>query len=158
MGIRKLYSGLAVIALIVIASVFFLFYHFGHNDNEALSGFSIAYQNYDKAISYFSRFVFDSNPESSSAIDNLELRANESFAELKSKSTARISSLTRNDAEIMNIFLEIVNLSEKELDALKAHRRAVVEKLTDSDQLAKEVVDLTIKRQSAYARFLEISK
>lgn len=57
----------------------------------------------------------------------------------------------------MSITLEIAYLSGKELDTLKAYQRAVDDKDIDLDKLAKEFGDLTIKRQTNFARFQELA-
>jgi hypothetical protein len=157
MEIMKIYKALLVIALVSVIGICSLFYHFGHNDSKALTDFSIAYKNYDRAILDFSITVFASNPKGVPATDDLERNATGALVELNTKASARISSLTRNDAELMSITLEIAYLSGKELDTLKAYQRAVDDKDIDLDKLAKEFGDLTIKRQTNFARFQELA-
>jgi hypothetical protein len=157
MEMIKKYKALLVIALIMAAGIFFFFYHFGHNDAKAIGDFSVAYEKFDKAISDFSSPVIASNLESAPATDDLERKADEALVELNTKASARISSLTKNDAELMNVTLEIADLSKKELDTLKAYKSALADKNVDLNKLAKEFGDLTNKRQTAYALFRELA-
>ncbi len=142
-----------LITLMVFAGVFFFFYRFYHNDVKALAGFSASYKKFDKAISDFSVSVFASNLEGAPASDELERTADEVLVELSIKASARLSSLIKNDAKLMSITLEIANLSGKELDTLKTYKKAVADKNADLDRLAKELIDVTNKRKTAYARF-----
>ena len=154
--IAKIARPLLVIALIGIAGIFFLFFRFYQNDVKALEDFTAAYDKFDQAISDFSGPVLASNLEGAPAVDDLERKADEALVDLKTKAAARISSLIKNDAELMSITLEIANLSSKELDNLKAYRRAVAGKNTDLDRLAKEFEDWTNKRRNAYVQFQEL--
>jgi hypothetical protein len=76
---------------------------------------------------------------------------------LNTKAAVRISSLTINDGDLMQIMLEIANLSGKELDTLNAYQRAVAGKSGNLDQLAKEFADLSNQRQTAYDRYLTLA-
>ncbi len=142
-----------LIVLIGLAGMFFFFFYFGTHDSKALTEFSTAYQNYDRAFSGFSTAVFASNVQSTTAISELAQNADQRLVELDRRASARISSLTRHDAEIMTTTQEIADLSGKELEALKAYRNALVDHEADLEQLAGELDELTIKRQAAYARF-----
>ena len=156
MGIIKKYKALIVLALIVVVGTFFFFYRFYHNDVKALTDFSVAYEKFDKAVSDFSTSVFASNPEGALAVDDLERKADEALVDLNIKASARISSLIKNDAELMRATHEIADLSGKELDALKAYKRAIADKNSGMDKLAQAFGDLSNKRQVAYAHFREL--
>jgi hypothetical protein len=155
--IMKKYKALLFIPLIVVVGIFFFFYRMGKNDAKKLADFSVAYEKFDQATSAFYKPVLASTSGASPLTDGLERQADEAQAELKTKSSARISSLTKNDAELMRIALEIGDLSGKEVDILKAYKRAVVDKNAAMDPLIKELGDLTSKRQTDYARFLELA-
>jgi hypothetical protein len=146
-----------LVVLIGIAGIFFFFYHFGHNDDKALSEFSAAYQDYDRAFSDLSLAVYMSDLEGTPTYDELAQITDQALGELTQKASARISSLTRHDAEIMSLTHEIADLSGIEFVALKAYQSAMANKDPDLGQLSKELQDLSIKRQSAYARFQELS-
>jgi type II secretory pathway pseudopilin PulG len=155
---KKYIPLLVVVVLIGIAAIFFFFfYRMGSNDAKALADFSAAYKDYDQSISDFSTAVLASNPGGAPATDDLERKANEALVKLTTKASARISSLTKNDGDLMRLTLEIADLSGKELDALKAYQSAVVAKSGDADKLANEFADLKNQRQTAYARYLELA-
>lgn|SRR5574341_176186 len=157
MEIIKKYKVLFVLALILIAGVFFLFYRMYHDDVKALEGFVASYEIYDKAISDYSLSVFASNFEDAPTTDGLERKADEALVELNSKAHARLSSLIKNDAELMSTILEIADLSGKESDALKTYKRAAADQKVNLESLAKESGDLTNKRQTAYVRFRKLA-
>jgi len=146
-----------VIPGILVVVIFYFFYRMDRNDAKALADFPVAYQKYDAAIFDFSKLIFASNLESASVTNDLERKADEALVELKTKASARISSLTKHDGELMSITHEIAAISGKELDILEAYKKAVVDKNADLDQLAKELADLTNKRQTDYARFRELA-
>ena len=143
MEIIKKYKVLLVLVLVVIVGVFFFFSRLYHNDVKALENFVASYEKFDKAVSDFSI----------SKTDDLESKAGDALIELKTKATFRISSLIKNDAELMDKAREIADLSGRELESLKAYKRAIQTKNADLDDLAKEYGDLTSKRKTAYARF-----
>ena len=154
----KKYVAWLVVVLIGIAAIFFFyFYRMGSSDAIALADFSAAYENYDRAISDFSAVVLASNPEGAPAGDEFERKADEAFVELNTKASARISSLTKNDGDLMRLTRQIADLSGKELDALKAYQSAVADKSGDLDKLAKDFADLKNQDQTDYARYLELA-
>jgi myo-inositol-1-phosphate synthase len=147
MKIIKKYRALLIIALVVVAGIFFFFYRFYHNDVKALADFSVSYEKFDKAISDFSI----------NKTDDLESKAGDTLIKLNVKATFRLSSLIKNDAKLMDQALEVADLSGKELESLRAYKRAIQSKNADLDGLAKEYGDLTSKRKTAYARFQELA-
>jgi hypothetical protein len=147
MEIIKKYKELLVLALVVIVGAFFFFYRFYHNDVKALADFSASYKKFDKAIS---DFFFGKT-------DDLERKAGDALIELNTKAAARLSSLTKNDAELMSTALEIEDFSGRELDILRAYKRAIQSQDADLDRLAKEIGNLTNNRTAAYARFQELA-
>ncbi len=153
----KKYIALLVISLLGVAGIFFFFYYFGHHDTKALKEFSRAYINYDVAISDLSTAVFASNLEGTTITGDLEHKADQALEVLNLKASVRISSLTRNDPELMSLTQEIADLSGKELAALKANQSSITDMDADLDMLAKQLNDLTIQRQAAFARFQELS-
>ncbi len=113
----------------------------------------MAYEKFDEAISDFSAYLLAQNLESTPASDDPERKAEEALAELDARASARLSSLIKNDAELMHLTLEIDGLSGRELAALKAHKGAASDKSADLPKLGKELADLARQRQTAYARF-----
>jgi geranylgeranyl pyrophosphate synthase len=147
MEIIKKYRALIIIVLVVAAGIFFFFYRFHHHDTKALTDFVPAYEKFDKAIADFSI----------GETDDLESKASDALIELNTKASVRLSSLVENDAELMSKELEIADFSGKELDNLRAYKRAIKSKNADLVGLAKEYGDLTSKRKTAYARFQELA-
>jgi tRNA A37 N6-isopentenylltransferase MiaA len=148
LGNFKKYKWLIILALLVLAGVFSFFYRFYHKDIKALADFSSSYEKFDKAISDY--FIGET--------DDLESKADKALIELHTKAVAfRLSSLIKNDAELMNKALEIADFSGRELGSLRAHKRAIQSQNADLDALAKEHGDLTGKRKTAYARFQELA-
>lgn len=143
MEIIKKYKVVLILALIVIVGVFSFFYRMGNNDVKKLTEFSASYEKFDKAISDFSI---------GEAAD-LESKAGDALIELNQNASARISSLTKNDGQFMSIMLEIADFSGKELDNLRAYKKAIQSKNADLDGLAKKYGELTSKRKTAYVRF-----
>ncbi len=152
MEIINRYKVVLVLALIVIVGVFSFFYRMHHNDVKVLTEFLASYEKFDKAISDFSVPVFASNLDLNKTND-LESKAGDALIKLNTKAAARLSSLTKNDAALMSKMLEIADFSVKELDNLRAYKRAIQSKNADLDGLAKEYGELTSKRKTAYARF-----
>jgi hypothetical protein len=158
MSFMKKFTALFGFVFIVLAGTFFfIFYRMGANDAKAIAEFPVAYNNYDQAISDFSNAVLASNPESASNTDDLERKANEAVDLLNTKASVRISSLTKNDGDLMRVSLEIADLAGKELHTLKEYQMALASKGADLDQLAKQFRDLTNQRQAEFARYQELS-
>jgi hypothetical protein len=143
----KKYKVSSVFALVIVAGILFIFYRFHRHDTKALKDFVAAYEKFDKAIADFS----------SGETDDLESKAGEALVELNIKASVRLSSLVENDTELMSKKLEIADLSGKEMDHLRAYKRAIKSHNPDLDALAKESGDLTSKRKAAFARFQELA-
>lgn len=143
MEIIKKYKVLLVLAPVAIVGVFLFFSRMYHNDITALEGFLASYETFDKAISDFSI----------SKTDDLESKAGDALIELNAKATFRLSSLIKNDAELMDQALEVADLSGKEIESFRAYKRGIQSKNSGLDELAEEYGDLTSKRKAAYARF-----
>ncbi len=122
------YKVLLVLALIVIAGVFFFVFRLHQGDVKALTEFVASYEKFDKAVSSYSL----------GGTDDLKSKANAALVELNASSAVRISSLVQHDAELMSTELEIADFSAKELAGLSAYK--------SSD-----------KRKTAYARFQELA-
>ena len=152
MEIIKKYKVVLVLALIVIVGVFSFFYRMHNKDVKALTEFLASYEKFDKAISDFAVPVFAANFDLNKT-DDLESKASDALIELNTKAAFRLSSLIKNDSVIPPLALEITDFSGKELDNLRAYKKAVQSKNADLDGLAKEYDELTSKRKTAYARF-----
>jgi len=146
---------LTVLALIAAAGVLLFIYHFHTSDVTALTDFSAAYDNFDQAVSDFSALVQAPNAAGAPTSDGLEQKADAALSDLQTKASARISSITKNDAELMRITSEIGNLAAKELDALKEYQREAAGNNAVPDTLA-QAADFKYQRQTDYAHFREL--
>jgi hypothetical protein len=142
----KKYKVLLVLALVVIVGVFLFFSRMYHNDIKALEGFLASYLTFDKAIS----------DSSLSKTDGLKTKAGDALIELQTKASFRLSSLIKNDAELMDQALEVADLARRELEGLRVYRSENYNKNADLDRLAEESRILSGKRKAAYARFQEL--
>jgi hypothetical protein len=73
--------------------------------------------------------------------DDLESKAGDALIELNTKAAARLSSLIKNDAKLMNKALEIADISGKELNNLSAYKRATRDKRKIINKLLQNIVD-----------------
>ena len=131
----KKYKWLVILALVVLAGIFSFFIRLYHNDIKVLTDFSASYEKFDTTISDFS----------ANKTDDLKSRATNALIELTAKANFRISSLIKNDPEIMNQARTVADFAGKELDALV-------------NGPTKEYNDLTTQRKTTYAHFQELSK
>jgi len=142
------YKWLIILPIVILLSVFSFFYYFHQKDVKTFADFFASYEKFDKAISNFSI----------GNTTDLESKTEIALKELDTKATSfRISSLVENDAELMRKAPEIVDLSKKELGTLKSYKKAVLDKNTDPDNLAREFGYLTNKRQIAYTHFRQLA-
>lgn len=148
MEILKQSRVLLILALAVIASVFFFSFRIYHNDIKALEGFNASYKKFDDAILDFSI----------SKTDDSEIKASDALIELNAKATFRVSSFIKNDRLIPASTLEVAELSAKELESLKAYKEATQSKNVELGGLAKEYSDLATKRKTAYALFQSLGR
>ena len=152
MTMAKLCKWPLILVLVLAAVVFLFFFRMYHDDIKALKGFIAAYEKFDQAVSDLS----------ASASNNADGKAGESLIGLNAKASLRLSSLIKNDAELMDEAREIADLSRRELDSLKAQDAVLKSrdpglKVAKRSEPDKEVRVLREKRQAAYVRFQELS-
>jgi hypothetical protein len=149
MRIIRRYKWLLIFILIVAASagVFFFFYRMYHDDIKTLRGFIASYERFDKAISDLSM----------SGADDIESKVGNAVIDLSAKASLRLSSLIKNDAELMDQAIEVADFARRELEGLRVYRSEIQNKNADLDGLAEESRILKGKRKAAYARFQELS-
>ncbi|MEK7282008.1 MAG: hypothetical protein AAB037_06645 [Chloroflexota bacterium] len=73
--------------------------------------------------------------------DDLESKTGDALIELNQNASARISSLIKNDGQLMSTALEIADLSKKELDNLSAYKRAIWDKRDITNKLLQNIID-----------------
>ena len=141
-GVIKKYKWLLVAALVILAGIFF-FGRMYHNDVKVLKEFSASYEKFDKAMADFSVSNHDAS----------EREASDALVQLQAKSTFRLSSLIKNDGELMRQAPVVSDLAARELNSLRLYKMSIKNKSADLQALAKEYGDLTSQRKAAYARF-----
>ena len=145
--IFRRYSWLIILVLLVLAGGFFFLYRLYQNDIKVLADFVTSYQKFDTAMSDYSVSLSDTIGEKAGAV----------LTELTTKADFRISSLIKNDGELMNQAREIADLARKELDSLKVYKGASISKNVDVVGLVKAYRELTSRRKAAYAHFQELA-
>jgi hypothetical protein len=138
------------IGLLGAAGVAFFFANLYQKDMRALTGFVDSYETYEKAVSSLK------NAPSKSI--TLQTGADQALADLQAKAAARISSLIKNEKEVMRTTQNIAELSAKELAALRAYQKAAEAQSSVPDQLANALNTLSTQRQAAYAHFRELGQ
>ena len=73
--------------------------------------------------------------------DDFENKVNDALIELNVTATLRLSSLIRNDGQLMRTMLEIRDLSKRELENLNACKRAIWDKGEITNKLLQKIVD-----------------
>ena len=131
MKIAKPTKRLLVSILVVSAVVFLFFFRMYRDDIKTITGFMASYEQFDKAVSFYA---------DKGRPDGLG-KANEALIELQARASLRLSSLIKNDGELMDQAREVADLSRRELEGLKM----------EDHRLLHE------KRIAAYARFQELS-
>jgi hypothetical protein len=140
------YKWLVILSLVAGAAFFAAACHLYQKDVKALEAFSAACEVYDKAASDLFAGV----------TGDLEKKAKDALSELETKATLRLSSLIKNDGELMRQALEIKDLSRNEFDGLRAYASALRSHGANLEALTKECGTLINKRKAAVARFREL--
>jgi hypothetical protein len=148
---------LLALSLACIASIIFFFVHMYQRDMQALTDFMASYQFYDQAVKAASETVFATTGKSTPAAGEEELQADAALSDLKTKASVQISSLIKNEKEVMHTMREIADLSDKEMSTLKAYRQAAGQD-ANRDAMAQAFHDLTNERQAAFAHFQELGR
>jgi hypothetical protein len=145
-----------VLAVFSAVGIYLILFRMVRNDIQALEDFYAYYGIYDRAISDFSTAVRTPNYQGSPVITGDESAASEALSEMNTKASARISSLIKNDEDLMRIMRETAKLAGEEYDALKAYQSAAANHNADLEKLGQAFDDLTKQRQTAYANFQEL--
>lgn len=142
-----------LIALVLAAGAFLSFSRMYRNDIRELERFRSAYERLDAALS--GAVESDAGGDRSAAGDAL--------AELQDAAAMRISSLIRNDAELMDEARAIAALSRQEIDTLGAFRAlpggpsTAPAEAAERARLSEQARTIREKRAAAYSRFLDLA-
>ena len=142
MNTLKPYKIFLVLVLIAIVSVFSFFSRMYRNDINALEHFVASYEQFNTAISNFSQ----------NKTITEEAQADDALIELSTAASFRLSSLIKNEKQVMILAREIADLSAKEFESLKVYTNTEKSN-TDRNRLAQEYSALTEKRKAAYRAF-----
>jgi len=134
---------LLILVLAVAAGVFLIIYGMYREDIKALKSFMASYDSYDKAVSDLSL----------SGGAGLEGAASGAAADLAAKSSLRLSSLIKHDAELMDRAREVADLARQEIESIKAYKDGLQ---NGKEELAEGSRILTGKRKKAFVRFQEL--
>lgn len=152
MRIAKSAKWLLILSLVSAAVVCLFFVRMYSGDIKALKSFTASYADFDKAITSYA----------DGGGDYALVKAGEASIELQTRSSLRLSSLIKNDAELMEQAREVAGLSRRELAGLKAlgalpgDQNHDPDGLVKTDETEKERGILHDRRRAAYARFQEL--
>ncbi len=141
MTIHKSTKWLLILSLVAAAVICLFFIRMYDGDIKALKSFMASYADFDKAITSYA------DRGGSNALD----QAGEALIELQTRSSLRLSSLIKNDAELMKQAREVADLSRRELDSLRALASRPGDQNPNPDELVKKD-----QRRAAYARFQDL--
>jgi hypothetical protein len=147
MAVSRTVTRLIIIGVVALAGFALFLKHFYYDGVHALETFMASYGTCEKA---FSEFSADTS-------DDLEARAERALFDLKTKASFRLSSLIRNDGELMRQALEVADDCDRELASLKAYKRARQDQNPDLGDRARESGDLAGTRRAAYVLFLQLT-
>ena len=141
---------LGAVLVLVAAGIFLLFLRMYQNDVKALKGFIAAYERFDEAMS---------TPAGN--VDHAGMvPTEEALAELQARSFFRLSSLIKNEDELMDQAREVANLARGELEGLRACGEALMDStsagVVEPSGLDPSGGHLREQRVAAFARFMEL--
>jgi hypothetical protein len=148
---------LLTLSLACTAGMIFFFVHLYQRDMQALTDFMASYQIYDQAMKAVSETVFATNGGSTPTSIEEERQADAALANLKTSSSIRISSLIKNEKDVMRVMQEIADLSDKEMSTLKAYQQAAGQ-AANPGILAQAFHDLAKVREAAFAHLQELGR
>jgi hypothetical protein len=140
----------AVLVLAAAAGVFLLFSRMYQNDMKALKGFLAAYERFDEAM-----------PDPADKVHDAGLGpAEAALAELQAGSFFRLSSLIKNEGELMDQAREVADLAGRELDGIRTRDEALTGTISvgvvEPSGLDLSGERLKEQRVAAFARFMEL--
>ncbi len=133
--------------LVLLGCAAFFFYHFGHSDDRKMAEFSVAYGEFDRAVSELSARP---GPDS-------ERRADAASAGLIARAAMRLSSLTKNDAELMTQARQVAEIAARELESQKSFLKAAQKNDREADALARTSRELAGRRRAAWDHFRQLA-
>jgi hypothetical protein len=141
----------ALVVLAAAAAGFFFFCRMYRADLKALRGFIASYDRFDAAMP---AEAAQDRPEGPGA-------ERAALGDLRARSSLKISSLIKNDGELMAAARETAELAQKEFESLLAYdaglaARAEEKGAVGADEAGREYRVLRTKRQAAFSRFMRL--
>ncbi len=152
MATIKKFKWALILALIILTGILY-FVNRMHSDINTILAFANSYEKFDDSINDLSQSIVGLDLTDVHKINSLEKKADESFFELNTLASKRISSFIKNDSEFMTLEREITDLSKKELETIKKYRNLVQNENANFYELTQILIDLRNKRTNAYSRF-----
>ena len=140
------YKFFFAITIIVFVGGFLFFYRLYRHDIQALTNFTVAYANFDRAIAVYGASVGDDGAS----------EARDALAALRSASVFRLSSLMKNEKELMSQALEVAAISDKEFDSLGTYKKATSDHGANVREFAKASEDFMLQRKAVYIYFKDL--
>ncbi len=154
MMIAKSFKWMVVVILLVAAVALVLFVRMYRGDIKALHSFLASYEDFDRAI-----VAAVEGRDGPAGLGQAE----KALTELQAKASMRLSSLIRNDGDLMVRARDVAALSRRELDRLRAldvrPRDPGREPAggANSEALSRAYDVLRDQRKSAFSRFMELA-
>ena len=141
-------KALLIIALIVAVGVGFFFFRLYQKDVQAITDFTVAYEKFDQATRDFSK----------GGTKELSDKALNALQDLKAKAAAfKVSSLVKNDPQLMSLAQQIADFSGQEMDNISAYKQALQNKSDKLNSLMQEYGDIANRMRTAYTHFREFA-
>ncbi len=159
MKITRKFIVIAALALIVVLGMAAVIVFFGRmymHDLQTLTDFPIAYDKFDRAMSALTAAVISPSPADAATTAALEAQADAALADLSAKASVRISSLIKNEKEVMAAMTAAAGAAGQELAALRDYRRVSSQGAQAS--LQQQVAALEAQRQAGYVRFQDFAE
>jgi hypothetical protein len=149
---------LALTGVIAFGGFFAFFVRMYQRDLQMLNSFIVSYQEYDQAVSTYSSMVLSPGASGAPTADKLRAKTQDALADLNAAASARISSLIKNEKEVMAAMQATATAAGQELAALQAFRAAAADGQGRLDDLQKGISAVTAQRQAGYAHFQDFAE
>jgi hypothetical protein len=143
---------IGVALLLAAAAGFLIFSHMYRVDMRALEGFIASCGRFDEVM------PAESGRNRPGGLD----AEREALADVQARASLKLSSLIRNDNELMAQAREVADLAQREFESLLAYDAGLAAQTggpageVQAEKLVREYVVLQGKRKAAFARFMEL--
>jgi hypothetical protein len=143
---------IGVVVVLAAAAGFLIFSHIYRVDMRALEGFVASCGRFDEVM------PAEPGRNRPGGLD----AEREALADVQARASLRLSSLIRNDNELMAQAREVADLAQREFESLRAYDAGLAAQTggrvveVQAEKLDREYVVLQVKRKAAFARFMEL--